>query len=186
MKGASMIRENVVKPIDPQVDPLGLKDVLAHYPTGVTIVCSTTKEQLPVGCTVSSFSAVSLDPPLVLFSLKLESPSLDVINDHGAFSVNVLGEEHGSLARWFARWQEDKFAGVNWWTGASRCPILDDAVMYLECRLWRVYDGGDHKIIVGQVEDTGIQSSGDPLVIHRGEFRRMMDQPQQAEARSGK
>lgn len=183
----SLVWEKIVKPVDPDADPLALKDILAHYPTGVTIVCSMTEERLPVGCTVSSFSPVSLEPPLVLFSLKLESPSLDVIQQHGGFSVNVLGKDHGSLARWFAQWQEDKFAGVDWFTGTRDCPILHDAVAYFECDLWRVYDGGDHRIIVGRVEDTGIQNTGDPLVIHRGKFRKMhgLHRPSEVCSRNG-
>jgi 3-hydroxy-9,10-secoandrosta-1,3,5(10)-triene-9,17-dione monooxygenase reductase component len=181
----SGIKENVVKPTPPDIDPLGLKEILAHYPTGVTIVCSLTDEDQPVGCTVSSFSAVSLDPPLVLFSLKNDSPSLDVIRSAGQFSISVLGAEHGDLAYWFARWREDKFSGISWSPGGNRCPILDDAVAYFECELWRAYDGGDHRIIVGSVRNTGLHRKQDPLVIHRGEFKQMVDPAEDSDLRSG-
>jgi len=150
-----------------------LREILGQYPTGVTIVCSLSEDGTPTGCTVSSFSPVSLDPPLVLFSLKRDSPSLEILASRGSFSINILAQDHGNLALHFARWQEDKFADVEWHHGSMGSPILSDAIAFFECSVWRVYDGGDHKIIVGEVELTDLLRDEHPLVVHQGEFRRV-------------
>ena len=163
------------EPTVPVPDPLDLRDVLGHFPTGVTIVCSRSSDGDPIGFTVSSFSSVSLEPPLVLFSLKCDSPSLGELIGHGRFAVNVLSESQGALARHFARWQEDKFAGLAWRNGYTDCPLLRDALAHVECEVWAVYEGGDHTIIVGKVARLGTQRECEPLVVHKGQFRRLID-----------
>ena len=174
MRGVSSMNRKI-EPTVPAPDPLDLRDVLGQFPTGVTIVCSRTSDGDPIGFTVSSFSSVSLEPPRVLFSLKCDSPSLDQLIGHGRFAVNVLSESQGALARQFARWQEDKFAGLDWRNGHTNCPILLDALAHVECEVWAVYEGGDHTIIVGEVARIRTQRECEPLVVHRGEFRRLVD-----------
>ena len=149
-------------------DPETMRDVLGHFPSGVTIVTATTPDG-PAGFTCQSFSSLSLDPPLVLLLAGRSSSSWPRIEAVGRFCVNVLAEDQGELAVTFARSGTDKFAEVTWRESALGSPVLDGATAWIDCTLHAVHEGGDHLIVVGDVHD--LRASGTaPLVFHRGGF----------------
>lgn len=151
-------------------DPSTMRQVLGHFPSGVTIVTGMTDEG-PAGFTCQSFSSLSLDPPLVLVLPGRSSTSWPRIGDTGRFCVNVLSQEQTELSTTFARSGGDKFAGVRWQESELGSPILTGATAWIDCRLHAVHEGGDHLIVVGAVHDLG--APGDPpLVFHRGGYAR--------------
>ena len=148
-----------------------LRDVLGCFATGVAVVTTRGEGGAPVGLTINSFNSVSLDPPLVLWSLSLNAPSLGAFRANGAFAVNILSERQANLARKFARPASDKFAGVDWEPGCADVPLIAGAAARLECRTWRRYEGGDHEIIIGEVIAMAATDKA-PLIFHRGRFAR--------------
>jgi 3-hydroxy-9,10-secoandrosta-1,3,5(10)-triene-9,17-dione monooxygenase reductase component len=148
------------------------RSVLAELPKGVTIV-ATLGDTGPVGSTASAVTSLSLDPPLVLVSLAQQSRTLNHLRRHGTFAVNVLRDRHRQLAESFAVGQShrERFAAVAYHIHRDT-PVLDDALAWVTCRLHATYPGGDHVIVVGEV--TGMhRGGGEPLVWHRGAYRRM-------------
>ena len=144
------------------------RQALGQFPTGVSIVTTDQRER-SAAMTVSSFNSVSLDPPLILWSVKLDSPSFPVFRDAAHFCVNILAEDQHDLAHHFARPQRDKFAGVAYQSHASGCPVLANCAAHFLCRMWGQYDGGDHMIIVGEVMEAGIDEHV-PLVFACRDF----------------
>lgn len=133
------------------VDPAALRRALGCFPTGVAVVTTLGTARTPIGITVSSFNSVSMDPPLILWSLTRRAGSLAAFKDHGAFAVNVLAAEQEPLCRHFASATGDRFADVAWRPGIDDVPVLDGAVAVFECRTYAVYPGGDHEIFLGEV-----------------------------------
>lgn len=147
------------------VDEMSLRRTLGLYTTGVTVVTSVGSEEQWVGKTVNSFTAVSLAPPLVLFCVHYEAPMLLVLRRRGVFAVNILAEDHATLSRAFARSGGPRFEEGHWSAGSTGSPILSEALAFLECRVEREYDGGDHAIVVGHVARTGRLHGDRPLAF---------------------
>lgn len=134
------------------IDPAELRRALGCYPTGVAVVTTLGTDGAPIGLTISSFNSVSLDPPLILWSLTRRANSLPAFRSHGAFAVNVLSADQEPLCRHFATATGDRFANVEWRPGINGIPVLEGAVAVFECSNWAVYPGGDHEIFLGKVE----------------------------------
>lgn len=143
------------------------RQALGSFATGVTVV--TTFEGQPVGVTANSFNSVSLDPPLVLWSLARTSGSMDAFRHAGHFAVHILGAHQESLSGRFARAGEDKFAGISWRKGGQGSPVFDDFSALFECRTVETYDGGDHVIFIGKVENFERRDVA-PLLFHAGRY----------------
>ncbi len=158
----------------PARGPLGQKrfrQVMGHYPTGVTVVTALGPDGAPVGLTANSVTSVSLDPPLVLVCVSRESASLRAILANGAFAVNVLGAGAASTAVRFAEEEHaSRFADVAITDKGGRGPVLDGVVAWVTCDLYRTFEAGDHLILVGEVND-GEAAGGDPLVFFRSRYR---------------
>lgn len=154
---------------DPR-DGRALRDVLGLYPTGVVVVCTSDAEGSPHGFTISSFTSLSLDPPLVMFSLKEVSPTLPHLRASKAFTVNVLDRSQADLSTHFATAQPDKFAAIAWKPGRLRQPKIPNALAVLECTLWEEYPGGDHVILIGEVVAMEFDATKQPLVFHQGAY----------------
>nr|QEO74742.1 flavin reductase domain protein FMN-binding [uncultured bacterium] len=138
-----------------------LRDCLGHFATGVTVVtCEINGEKH--GATVNSFTAVSLDPPLVLVSLDRRSKACQRL-DNRPFVVNVLKEDQSDVALHFAG---TPAAGLVPWNGTK----LRDALAHIVCEPWRSYDGGDHVLYLGEIKEIEVHR-GEPLVFYRGAFR---------------
>ncbi|MGH7480513.1 MAG: flavin reductase family protein, partial [Longimicrobiales bacterium] len=154
------------------IDTAEFRRVLGHFVTGVTVVTARAPEtDEPVGLTVNAVASVSLDPALVLVCVERDAVSHDPIRDAGTFTINVLDAEQESLSRRFSAddaTPSDKFRGVGW-KAAAGGPVLEDALAWLDCRLWAHYPGGDHSIFVGEVLQ-GDAREGTPLLYYRGGY----------------
>ncbi|GAB2743274.1 flavin reductase family protein [Salinifilum aidingensis] len=150
------------------LDPRELRNCLGHFTSGVTVV-SCEADGSPHGATVNAFSAVSLDPPLVLVSLDRRSKACGYLENR-PFAVNVLREEQDAVALHFAGKPADE--PVEWVRPADSAPYLRESLARISCRPWRCYDGGDHVIHLGEVE-TFECTGGDPLVFYLGAFRHL-------------
>ncbi|WP_245592463.1 flavin reductase family protein [Actinomadura rifamycini] len=160
-------------PRAPDIAPDALRRVLSHYPTGVVAVTAMhgpPGEEEPVGMAVGSFTSVSLRPALVGFFPDAGSTTWPRIREAGRFCVNVLGEEHQDVCRRFATRGADKFASLGWTPGPTGSPVLDDSLTWIDCRLERVTEAGDHFLALGRVVDMGVRGTGGPLIFYRGGY----------------
>ncbi len=155
--------------MDSQSDSKKFRNALGQFATGVTIITTMGKDDKPVGITVNSFSAVSLEPPLVLWSLAKTALSFSSFNHAGHFNVHVLTSEQDSLSNRFARSGIDKFTGVEYRKGITGMPILNEYAVCFQCKTSLQYEGGDHVIFVGEVIDFD-QTNKPPLVFHSGQY----------------
>jgi flavin reductase (DIM6/NTAB) family NADH-FMN oxidoreductase RutF len=145
-----------------------LRQVMAGFPTGVTVVAASDDAGEPYGLTVSSFTSVSLEPPLVLVCIGHSSSSHDRLVETRTFVVNILASDQAPTALRFASEpSEGRFAEVTWSLGPSGDPILQGAVAWLACTVVEVLSGGDHSILLGRV-DASSTSERPALVFHRG------------------
>jgi flavin reductase (DIM6/NTAB) family NADH-FMN oxidoreductase RutF len=149
------------------IDRRALRGALGCFATGVTVMTTLRADGAPVGLTVNSFASVSLDPPLVLWSLASHSPSLDAFRAARHFCVNVLAADQEALCRRFATPEADKFAGVEWTTGEGGIPVLGGCIATFECSSAFNNWGGDHVIFVGRVERFATRDAP-ALLFHRG------------------
>jgi len=156
----------------PAFQPRAFRDALGSFTTGVVVVTTLGPDQRPVGLTINSFNSVSLDPPLILWSLALKAPSLSAFRASDSFVINILAADQEHVGRQFARPADDKFANIDFVAGVTGAPVLLGTSAHLECRVDARHPGGDHEIYVGEVisfEDRGHA----PLVYHRSAFRRL-------------
>ncbi|MEU0333855.1 flavin reductase family protein [Streptomyces sp. NPDC006193] len=158
-----------VAPAGAACDPRELRRALGHFATGVTVV-TCRRGALLHGATVNSFTSVSLDPPLALVALGRGTRAAALL-DAGPFVVNLLGEHQQDLALHFAG--RPSARAVPWVDGDGDRPRLEGTLGYLVCRPWRTYDGGDHTLHVGRVEEFAA-TGGRPLLFYRGVFPRLM------------
>jgi flavin reductase (DIM6/NTAB) family NADH-FMN oxidoreductase RutF len=156
------------------VTPDDFRAALSRFPSGITVVTSCDSAGDPHGITVSAFCSVSLEPPLVLACIEKTTGSHEAINETNIFAVNILGAGQDEVSERFSLPSSDKFAGVDLRTGNGGVPLLTDALVVLECRLRSAYDGGDHTIFVGEVDDVAIKD-GNPLVYFHGLYRDLHD-----------
>jgi flavin reductase (DIM6/NTAB) family NADH-FMN oxidoreductase RutF len=154
-----------------------LRDTLAQVPTGVVVVTAPTADGVPLGMTMSSFVSVSLDPPLVLFSIDRRSRGIGAWLAAAGYAINVLSTAQGGLANRFARPGSDKWAGVGSSPGLHGAPLLDAAVAWLECTARERIDGGDHVIFVARVDRHWAAPERRALVFHRGRFAQVAELP---------
>ena len=151
------------------IDRGEFRSALGHFPTGVTIVTTMGEDGAPVGVTASSFNSVSLDPPLVLWSLSRSSKASAAFCNSGHFAIHILSAAQEDLSNRFARSGEDKFSGVQYEGGVLGSPVLDQFAALFQCRTMHQYEGGDHVILVGEV--VGFERRDEaPLLFHRGRY----------------
>jgi flavin reductase (DIM6/NTAB) family NADH-FMN oxidoreductase RutF len=155
------------------IDPRDFRNALGTYATGVTIITAAGADGKPYGITCNSFASVSLNPPLVLWSLVLYSSSLGAFENASHFAVSVLGASQQELANRFAKSSDDKFAGVEWRPGLGNAPILADSVANFQCRVANRYYGGDHVIFLGAVEAYSYNRK-EPLLFARSSYGRFV------------
>jgi flavin reductase (DIM6/NTAB) family NADH-FMN oxidoreductase RutF len=153
------------------IDPRDFRNALGAYATGVTVITAAAADGKPYGLTCNSFASVSLNPPLVLWSLVIYSQNMGIFQNASHFAVNVLGASQEALATKFATPSEDKFAGVEWQPGLGNAPILKDGVANFQCRAVDRYYGGDHVIFLGAVEAYAYNRN-EPLLFARGGYGR--------------
>jgi flavin reductase (DIM6/NTAB) family NADH-FMN oxidoreductase RutF len=145
---------------------------LSRFPSGVTIVTTLDADGRAHGITVSAFASVSLAPPLILICIDKETGSHHALRESESFVVNILGEGQEALSNRFASQSADKFESVAYHLGIGEIPVLEDALVTLECRLAYAHEGGDHTIFVGEVERTRVRDEN-PLVYWHGDYREL-------------
>lgn len=150
-------------------DPFAFRQALSSFATGVTVITSVDEDGEPVGVTVSSFNSVSLDPPLVLWSLAKEAMSLPAFKRSGYFCVHVLAASQQAISCRFASKGLDKFDGIEWSKGHDNTPLLSKYAARFQCKTTYQYEGGDHIIFVGEVFEYD-QADAEPLVFHGGKY----------------
>ena len=143
------------------------RDTLGQFATGVAVITARDPDQQPLGITVNSFSSVSLDPPLILWSLERTSFVLEGFLACRHFAVSVLSASQKGIALKFAQPEGDKFRGVETQDGLHDLPLLAGAVAHFECVKEQTFPGGDHVILLGRVQHFS-KADGDPLIFHQG------------------
>ena len=151
------------------VDQSELRRALGRFATGITIVTTSENGELE-GLTANSFTSVSLDPPLILWSLRNEATALPTFMRSEFFAVNVLGSHQHQLSRRFASSKTpNKFVGIEYETGIANCPVLADSLATFECSVFQRVPAGDHVIFIGKVERLTHQE-GEPLLFSAGQY----------------
>ncbi len=155
-------------------NPNDFKRAMGQFASGVTVV-TTRHGETPIGITASSFTSLSLDPPLVVVSLNKKLFTHNVIAESGFFAVNVLSARQLELGMRFAGMKpeiKDRFAGLDIHTAVTGSPLLPESLAWVDCTVWATYDGGDHTIFVGEVKDLSVSDSDMPLLYHNRLWRR--------------
>jgi flavin reductase (DIM6/NTAB) family NADH-FMN oxidoreductase RutF len=151
--------------------------VMSHFATGVTIITAWDDAGRPTGLTASSFTSVSLDPPLILVCVSQKAQSYPAIKSAGRFAVNILCMGQEGVSRRFATTSagDEKFVGLDYRTGPFGLPVISEALAELECTVVHAYPGGDHTIFVAQVEaaDARGHLGKEPLLYFRGKYSRL-------------
>lgn len=154
-------------------DKKRFRQALGSFVTGVTIVTTCDGEGNPVGLTANSFNSVSLDPPMVLFSLALDSRALPAFRDASHWAVHILAKSQQDISNLFASRGADKFAELRYRKGPGKIPLLDDYAARFVCKANFEYEGGDHAIFVGEVIEHD-QCDEEPLIFHGGRYGEVM------------
>lgn len=158
------------------IDTGVLRKAFGQFPTGIAIVTAQDGEGGLIGLTMSSFNTVSLDPPLILFSVKNNAYSLPKMRQAGAFAVNVLSDDQSHLSDRFSRQGGDKWSEIQYTSGVTECPLLPDALACFECRPFAQHKAGDHTIFIGEIVNYAFRDNAKPLVFFRGGYRRLLDE----------
>jgi len=153
-----------------------LRDMFGLFPTGVAIITTVGANGDHVAATVSSFNSVSLEPPLVLFSMARTSKSYEAWEAAETFAVNILSEDQRALSSQFSKSSGDKWQGVSPVMTASGLPLIPDALGSFQCRTWARYDGGDNLIIVGEAFACAKSAEGKPLVFSGSRYARLAEE----------
>jgi flavin reductase (DIM6/NTAB) family NADH-FMN oxidoreductase RutF len=151
-----------------------LRRVMGHFATGVTVITTFSKEGKLHGLTANAVSSLSLVPPLMLICVDKKADSYASFEESGVFTVNVLSDDQEDLSRRFAVSGGEKFEGVAYHRGGNGAPILNGSLAHLECKLTATYDGGDHTIYIGEIEEAQTREAK-PLLFFRGGYRELGD-----------
>lgn len=152
-------------------DSAKFRQVLGHFPTGVTVITAVHGGH-PVGMAIGSFASLSLEPPQVLFCAGTGSSTWPKIREAGAFCVNVLADDQEDVCRVFAGRGDDKFEGIGWTHSGNGSPLLNGVLASIDCRIEQVVTSGDHDIVIGAVQDLAVQRESGPLLFFRGGYGR--------------
>ena len=148
------------------------RSILGRFPSGVTVVTTKAGDGSDQGMTVSAFCSLSLEPPLVLICIEKTASVHDALTGAPAFIVNVLSDKQEQIARRFSIVDIDRFEAVGFSRSQTGLVVLDDVLAVIECNRYALHDGGDHTIIVGEVE-AGRAESGAPLLYYRGGYAQL-------------
>jgi flavin reductase (DIM6/NTAB) family NADH-FMN oxidoreductase RutF len=154
-------------------DAREMRNALGRFATGVCVISAVSESGESLGLTANSFASVSLDPPLVLWSLQNNSDVFDVYSSSKHYAINILASEHEAHSNRYAKKGEHILAPEHFTTGKHGSPIIRGALISFECELHATHEGGDHLIIVGKVVDMHSREAGDPLLFYSGGYRRL-------------
>jgi len=165
------------------LDPRALRQTLGQFATGVVIVTSRAPDGHAVGLTINSFSSVSLEPPLVLFSLAKSSLNHDNFMQAESYGINILAQGQRETSDRFARRSgADKWEGVAMQEGLHGTPLIAGALAHMVCTPWSQCEGGDHTVFIARVEQHEVSDDVQPLLFFRGRYRNLKEEnlPMQA------
>lgn len=154
------------------VDNEEFRNALGRFASGVSVVTTIDAAGAMHGITVSAFSSVSLDPPLILICIEKTAGSHHAFEESRIFNVNVLSSRQRAMSERFASPNADKFDGIDIEIAENTIPVINGCLAILECSLKEVFDGGDHSIFLGEVERTTV-NDGDPLIYFRSGYRKL-------------
>lgn len=154
------------------LDPASFRSVLGRFASGVTVVTAVDDGGDDHGMTVTAFSSVSLDPPLILACIDHAATLHPFLEGLTHFAVNVLSAEQEAISRRFAADELNRFDGVGYTRGVAGAPLIDDALAHLECRVHALVPAGDHTIVIGEV-DAAITRDARPLLYYRGGYAQL-------------
>jgi 3-hydroxy-9,10-secoandrosta-1,3,5(10)-triene-9,17-dione monooxygenase reductase component len=154
------------------IDPSAFRTALSQFASGVTIVTALDADGRDVGMTVTAFSSLSLDPPLILVCIGNAASIAPSLAQATHFAVHMLAADQESLARKFAEKDGDRFGGLTSRRGIEDLPLLEGVLATLQCRVAARHPGGDHEIVVGEVLDA-TSHHGEPLLYFRGQYGRL-------------
>lgn len=150
------------------------RQALGQFATGIAVATTLDAEGKPHGLTINSFNSVSLDPPLVLWSLEKKSHQYEAFKESGKYGISVLAESQKDLSIQFASPVADRFEGVKWDKGSTGSPLLEGAVAHIECEVAEFFDGGDHVILLGRVVGLSTDPQA-PLLYFGGQYHQIGD-----------
>jgi flavin reductase (DIM6/NTAB) family NADH-FMN oxidoreductase RutF len=153
-------------------EPARLRRVFSAFPTGVTAVAALV-DGLPVGITASSFTSVSLDPPIVSVCVAHSSSTWPILARADRLGVSVLGSQQEDVARQLASRSPDRFAGLDWRHTTDGTVVVGGAAAWLDCGVYDVVRAGDHDIVLLRVHELDVDVEVAPLVFHESRFRRL-------------
>lgn len=153
-----------------EFDEREFREALGCYPTGVAIITAPDGKGGHVGITANSFASLSLDPPLVLWSLDKKAYSREAFHTAGFFGINVLSAGQVELSRHFSRRHMDKFASIEVELGEGGIALIDECVARFQCRTHTTYEAGDHIIFIGEVTSFEYDKSRPPLAFSGGAY----------------
>jgi flavin reductase (DIM6/NTAB) family NADH-FMN oxidoreductase RutF len=153
----------------PTINQRDFRDALGRFATGVTVITTQTSSGQPIGLTANSFSSLSLDPAMILWSLAKDTPNVKEFLECKHFAVNILSVNQQNLSDQFSKPIGDRFVSVDWQKGVNGAPLIGSCLAYFECCNRVCYDGGDHHIFVGSVEHFQF-SDGQPLIFYDGHY----------------
>jgi len=152
-----------------------LRRVMGHFATGVTVITTFSNEGKLHGLTANAFTSVSLEPPLLLICVDKKAESYPSFEQSKVFTINILADDQEDISRKFAiTGTPDKFEGISYRLGANKAPILNGSLGYIECKIAAVYEGGDHTIYLGEIQQAETRD-GKPLLFYRGGYRAIGD-----------
>lgn len=160
-----------------QLNARSFRNALGSFATGVTLVTTFDREGHPIAVTVNSFNSVSLEPPLVLFSLARTAHSFEDYLAAGRFAVNVLAAEQHHLSARYARAGMARMKTTAHAIGPFGCPLIEGALASFECRTLSTHEGGDHLIFIGEVQTMVSRENGEPLLFYRGKYGQVREHP---------
>ena len=159
---------------DTSIEPLSFREALGHYASGITVITSHTGDE-PIGFTCQSFYSVSMNPPLVSFSVMRSSASYPKIREAGRFAVSILSVEQVGISNQFARRGTDKWHGIEWQESPLGNPVIADSLHWLDCEIHDEHVAGDHVIVIGEVKALDLQKAdiAQPLLYFKGQYRNL-------------
>ncbi len=153
-----------------EISPDRYREICSQFATGVAVAAVRASDGTPHGLTVSSFTAVSIHPPLILICMDFACRALPHFRSETHFAINVLTNEQRELSVAFAAKPEGRFEGVDWAPGETGAPVLAGCLATIECARERVIDAGDHAVVFGKIV-RGDVHSGDPLIYYNRAYR---------------
>ncbi|WP_317931861.1 flavin reductase family protein [Halioxenophilus sp. WMMB6] len=151
------------------------RDALGCFATGVCVVTTTLEDGTAIGMTINSFSSVSLEPALVLWSIQLSSECYETFNQCDKFAINILSAPQQSLSNLYAKKGGHLLETGQFTLGSSGSPLLEDVMATFECRTWAKYPGGDHTIIIGEVDNFVVGDTSSPLLFYKGKYGQLSE-----------